>query len=194
MTDRPQNNFQIEGNHFRGAQEFKFGFGYRKASVASQSGFPGGVLNIHGWRPASARPIPTCCRSSRATRTAKANAVYWSAFLGDQISMDRLTLNLGLRWDRQVANLEASTVAANPFDAAARGARPPPGAGRRDGLELDHAAHRPDLRADRIAQDDRAGQLRDVRVAVAGRPRGGCVGDSGDQYRLGLRLLARRAT
>ena len=31
VTDRPQNNFQIEGNHFRAKQEFKFGFGYRKA-------------------------------------------------------------------------------------------------------------------------------------------------------------------
>src|SRR4029450_13084513 len=42
-TDRPQNNFQIEGNHFRGAHELKFGFGYRKASVSSQSGFPSGI-------------------------------------------------------------------------------------------------------------------------------------------------------
>ena len=41
------------------------------------------------------------------TRT---NTIYTSAFLGDQISFNRLTLNVGLRWDRQVANLEEATV------------------------------------------------------------------------------------
>ena len=46
---------------------------------------------------------------SQFTRDAntEANGVYWSAFAGDQISLDRLTMNLGLRWDRQISNLEA---------------------------------------------------------------------------------------
>jgi carboxypeptidase family protein/TonB-dependent receptor-like protein len=111
VTDRPQNNFQIEGNHFRTNHEFKFGFGYRKASVASQSGFPGGVLNIHSGYP------DVLAQFTRDANT-KANGVYWSAYLGDQWSKDRLTMNLGLRWDRQIANLEASTVPSVPFDFA----------------------------------------------------------------------------
>jgi hypothetical protein len=112
VTDRPQNNFQIEGNHFRGNHEFKFGFGYRKASVASQSGYPGGVLNIYDDIENSDVVLAQFTRDFAA----KGNTDYWSAFLGDQITRGRLTVNLGVRWDRQVSNLEEASVAANPFN------------------------------------------------------------------------------
>ena len=75
------------------------------------------MLNIH-------TGYPDVLSQFTRDANAAANAVYWSAFLGDQISMDRLTLNLGLRWDRQVANLEASSVPANPFDFAPLASRP----------------------------------------------------------------------
>jgi hypothetical protein len=107
-TDRPQNNFQIEGNHFRGSHEFKFGFGWRKSAVSSQSGVPGGAYNVHIGYP----DMYTVIVRDWAQ---KANTVYWSGFIGDQISMNRLTLNAGVRWDRHVANLEAASVAANPL-------------------------------------------------------------------------------
>ena len=81
--------------------------------------------------------------------------------------MDRLTVNLGVRWDRQ-ADLarRRDSVPAQP------GASEPPAgadgdAGRqRDRVERGHAAPRPDLRAEREPQDDRARELRDVRVAA----------------------------
>jgi carboxypeptidase family protein/TonB-dependent receptor-like protein len=106
VTDRPQNNATFEGNYFRGSHEFKFGFGWRKTSVASESGFPGGVLTIYDGYPDM---ISQITRDS----VIKANTVYWSGFIGDQISLNRWTLNLGLRWDRQIANLEETTVPAN---------------------------------------------------------------------------------
>jgi len=108
ITDRPQNNFQIEGNHFRGDQEFKFGFGYRKSSVNSQSGYPGGIFNIHDG-------YPNVIAQFTRDWAQKGNTQYLSGFLGDQISMNRLTLNLGVRWDRQVSSLEPASIAANPF-------------------------------------------------------------------------------
>ena len=111
-TDRPQNNFQVEGNHFRGNHEFKFGFGYRKASVSSQSGYPGGVINLYDDLDNDPETVETQFTRDYA---AEGSGVYWSAFLGDQITRDRLTINLGLRWDRQVANLGAASVPANPF-------------------------------------------------------------------------------
>ena len=55
-TDRPQHNVQIEGNHFRGSHEFKFGFGWRKASVASQSGWPRRRAE-HPWRRGRTDPV-----------------------------------------------------------------------------------------------------------------------------------------
>jgi hypothetical protein len=105
-TDRPQLNFQIEGNHFRGSHEFKFGFGWRKSSVESSSGWPGGAYNLHIGYPDMYTVIVR-------DWAAAGNTGYWSGFLGDQISMDRMTLNLGLRWDRQTSNLEAASVPAN---------------------------------------------------------------------------------
>jgi hypothetical protein len=43
------------------------------------------------------------------------SGVYWSAFGGDQISLGRLTVNLGARWDRQIANVNEASVPANPL-------------------------------------------------------------------------------
>jgi hypothetical protein len=103
VTDRPQNNLQIEGNHFRGKHELKFGFGYRKASVASQSGWPGGVLNIYDG-------YPDILVQFTRDQNLKVNGQYTSAFLGDQISLNRLTINAGLRWDRQASSIEASSL------------------------------------------------------------------------------------
>ena len=63
------------------AHEFKFGFGYRKASVASQSGFP-------WWRPEPPRrggrhwrAVSRHAVAVHARREYQANGVYWSAFL-----------------------------------------------------------------------------------------------------------------
>ena len=111
-TDRPQHNVQLEGMHFRGNSEYKFGFGYRKAIVASQSGFPGGVLNIDG-----ALVGAPGFMVAQLTRDAAldANASYMHAYLGDQISIERMTINLGARWDRQSSSLTGSSVPAHPF-------------------------------------------------------------------------------
>ena len=41
-------------------------------------------------------------------------ASYWSAYVGDTFTKGRLTLNAGLRWDRQTASASPSTAPANP--------------------------------------------------------------------------------
>ncbi|MBA2303160.1 MAG: hypothetical protein H0W08_11055 [Acidobacteria bacterium] len=43
----------------------------------------------------------------------KATATYWSAYAGDTISWDRLTVNAGLRWDRQAAGTRDNTQVAS---------------------------------------------------------------------------------
>ena len=48
QTLRPQDNIAIDGNMFKGRHDLKFGFGWRKSSVTSESGRPGnGVRTYH---------------------------------------------------------------------------------------------------------------------------------------------------
>ncbi len=107
ITDRPQNNFAVDGNSFRGHHELKFGFGWRKATVDSSDVYPGnGLLTTHNGYPDMIAKI---------TRPGHflTNTVYTSAYGGDTWTRDRLTLNLGVRWDRQAASLGAATVPAS---------------------------------------------------------------------------------
>ena len=69
QTDRPQDNIAIEGNMFKGRHDLKFGFGWRKASVTSESGWPG-----DGVRTLSPRLSRTCRRASSATGRCRARA------------------------------------------------------------------------------------------------------------------------
>jgi carboxypeptidase family protein/TonB-dependent receptor-like protein len=106
-TDRPQKNVSFDGSAFRGKHELKFGFGWRKATVDSSDVYPGnGIVSYHVGYPDILAKI---------TRPGHAltNGVYTNAFGGDTWSMDRLTLNLGLRWDRAAASLGAATVPAS---------------------------------------------------------------------------------
>src|SRR4051812_22743609 len=103
-TIRPQNNIAFDANSFRGHHELKFGFGWRKASVDSSDVYPGnGVISQHNGYPDMIAKI---------TRPGHflTDAVYTSAYGGDTWTMDRMTLNLGVRWDRQAASLGAATV------------------------------------------------------------------------------------
>jgi hypothetical protein len=107
-TDRPQDNVSFDGNAFKGKHELKFGFGWRKATVDSGDAYPGnGVVTYHIGYPDLLAKIT---RPNRALT----DTVYTSAFLGDNWSMDRLTLNLGLRWDRSASSLGAASVPASP--------------------------------------------------------------------------------
>ena len=47
QTLRPQDNIALEGNMFKGKHDLKFGFGWRKASVTSESGWPGNGVRTY---------------------------------------------------------------------------------------------------------------------------------------------------
>jgi len=69
--------------------------------------YPGnGVISIHNGYPEMIAKI---------TRPGHflTDTVYSSAYGGDTISLDRMTLNLGVRWDRQAASLGAASVPAS---------------------------------------------------------------------------------
>ncbi|HET7217550.1 MAG TPA: TonB-dependent receptor [Vicinamibacterales bacterium] len=108
QTLRPQDNVSLEGNMFKSRHDLKFGFGWRKASVTSESGWPGnGVRTYHrGYPNMQARVVRDWALEGEG--------VYWNGYVGDTISLDRLTLNLGVRWDRAASSVLAASVPASP--------------------------------------------------------------------------------
>jgi hypothetical protein len=108
LTDRPQDVASMDGNVFKGNHELKFGFGWRKAAVTSESGWPGGAYSVHNGYP---NMDVTVVRNWAAA----GEGVYISGYVGDTISLGRLTLNLGARWDRQSNLVKAASVPGNPL-------------------------------------------------------------------------------
>ena len=108
QTLRPQDNVSLEGNMFKSRHDLKFGFGWRKASVTSESGWPGnGVRTYHrGYPNMQARVVRDWALEGEG--------VYWNGYIGDTISLDRLTLNLGVRWDRATSSVLGASVPASP--------------------------------------------------------------------------------
>ena len=108
LTNRPQTNLSLEGNMFKGKHDLKFGFGWRKASVTSESGWPGnGVRTYHrGYPNMQARVVRDWSLAGEGT--------YWNAYLGDTISFNRVTVNAGVRWDRSASSVLGASVPASP--------------------------------------------------------------------------------
>jgi hypothetical protein len=107
-TIRPQWTSSVDGNFFRGRHEVKFGFDWRKADVDSTTivpGYPGpnGIITTHDGYPNMIADVFV------GNDNTSSGAKYMSAYLGDTISWDRLTLNLGLRWGKAAASVNANT-------------------------------------------------------------------------------------
>lgn len=107
VTDRPQRQVQTEGSSYfntgRLSHELKYGAGYRVVEVRSISRYPGGGLEFG----------PGILQLSR-DGVVNADAKYTSAFVQDTLAAGRLTINLGLRWDRQTGENLPTSVPANP--------------------------------------------------------------------------------
>jgi hypothetical protein len=107
-TNRPQHQANVNLSAFLNTgslgHELKFGFGYRKNSVHSLSQWPGqGNLSIYDYIVELTRP-----------KNVHEQATYYDAFLADTITTGNLTVNLGVRYDKQKAENFASSDPANP--------------------------------------------------------------------------------
>ena len=107
-TDRPQHNASADGNFFAGRNEVKFGFGWRRADVDSSTIIPGygGVNGIHTTHDGYPNMIADVWVGNNNTST---RGQYMNAYIGDTITWDRLTVNVGARWDRSTASTKANT-------------------------------------------------------------------------------------
>jgi len=110
QTVRPQDTMNVEANFFSGRHELKAGFGYRTADVDSMYTVPGnGIITYHDGYP---NMIAEITAWNKFTGT---QGKYISGFLSDTISFDRMTLNVGLRWDRQSSSVLAYSQKGNPL-------------------------------------------------------------------------------
>jgi hypothetical protein len=128
ITQRPQKQYRLDGSKFFDIgtmnHELKFGFGYRKTPVASISGWGGpqnGYTRYVGQNSCKSRNVPInageqCMFAALyRTRNAAIDDQYRDFYAGDTILLGNLTLQAGLRWDRQKSiNLPTSTPA-NPI-------------------------------------------------------------------------------
>jgi hypothetical protein len=129
ITDRPQKQYRLDGSKFFDLgsmnHELKFGFGYRNTPVSSISTWGGAsqgywIYNTPGTNDAgyncADEGLPADCLEAALIRDRQAayGEHYKDAYIGDTILMGNLTLQVGLRMDRQDTTNQPSLTAAQP--------------------------------------------------------------------------------
>jgi Carboxypeptidase regulatory-like domain len=94
-SERPMNTVAGDGSLFVGKHELKFGYSWRKTEVHSATVWPGNKsITFHNGYPNMIVEVD-------ADHVTNAAAKYVAGWIGDTITLKRLTANLGLRFDRQ---------------------------------------------------------------------------------------------
>jgi hypothetical protein len=106
QSTRPQHYAGGDASLFAGANELKFGGGWRHTPVQTQQTWPGSHF-VSNWNTYP-NMLVQVARDYQANTTAQ----YISGYVTDTVSLDRLTLTGGVRFDRQTSSLESSTVPA----------------------------------------------------------------------------------
>jgi len=114
-NSRPTENYKIDGSTFFTtgglSHELKFGYSYRTAEETSIWGAPGdGLVTDGSSGPGSEVSALAWRNSSTAVETE-----YTSFWVQDTFTTDRLTVNLGLRYDAQEGANSASSAPASGF-------------------------------------------------------------------------------
>jgi hypothetical protein len=118
---RPQKTFNVDGNYFKsgmgGNHELKFGFAYRDVVTNSSTRYNGNGLvglSYNGPNTGGGANVAAVFRDGIVQYGGK----YASAYLGDVFTKDRLTFNIGARFDKQTAkNLPSEAPANKSFPA-----------------------------------------------------------------------------
>jgi hypothetical protein len=105
-TDRPQRYAGGDATLFAGGQELKFGFGWRRTPVESQSVVPGSKV-ITYWMG-----YPNLLAFAQQDYAFNTIGRYTNAFVTDTIQLARMTLIAGIRYDLQTSSLSATEVPA----------------------------------------------------------------------------------
>ncbi len=115
MTRRPSDAVVMDGNYFKGNHEIKFGFTWRKATTSSTSTWGQDYISDDGgwgFPTVSGSGYPYLGVQFNAPYATEVSSNYMSFYVGDTISLKRMTINAGLRFDHQVANVLPVVMAA----------------------------------------------------------------------------------
>ena len=109
---RPQNILNLDANHFRtalgGSHDIKFGMGWRRHDATSQTLWPGNMIQARD--NSDTDKVARVYREGLGTNRTD----YLSFYAGDTFSRGRLTIDAGLRFDRQTGSALPSTTLSNP--------------------------------------------------------------------------------
>jgi len=108
---RPQHTVNVDANHFRNfwgsGHDLKFGGGYRRHEAFSQTLWPGNMILALDNSATDKR-----ARLYREGAGTNRNE-YFSLYLGDTVTRGAMTLDLGVRYDRQWGSALASNTVSN---------------------------------------------------------------------------------
>lgn len=108
---RPQQIVNLDANHFTnafgGSHDFKFGFGWRRTDATSQTLWPGNMIQAQD--NSLTDRVARIYRNGDGTNRTQ----YLSLYAGDTFSRGRLTIDLGVRFDRQTGKALASNTESN---------------------------------------------------------------------------------
>jgi hypothetical protein len=108
---RPQTMVNVDANHFRqafgGNHDLTFGFGWRRHDATTNTIYPGNM--IQGWDNSDSDKRARLYREGLGTNRTE----YLSFYVGDTFQRGRMTINAGLRYDRQDGAALASDARAN---------------------------------------------------------------------------------
>jgi hypothetical protein len=107
-TDRPQTFAGGDASYFKSKQEVKFGFSWRRTPVDSLSQVPGThIITIH-------TGYPSMIAQAQQDYVLSTVGKYMNGYITDTVSLDRLTLIGGVRFDHQTSSIAPSTISAVP--------------------------------------------------------------------------------
>src|SRR5579862_3662163 len=112
-TNRPQYFTGADANYFAGKHEVKFGFSWRKTPVDSLSNWPHDpTTQLPGYTIWNT--YPSMYYQVTRDTPLSSSGQYASMYVTDTISLDRLTIQAGVRFDHQTSSLVATSVTAVP--------------------------------------------------------------------------------
>ncbi len=118
---RPQHQLLGNASYFfnTGAlgHEIKAGGSYRNVEIRSNvSWFGGGLIGFIAGGPnaCTVGGVAQSCAAITRPSSSRTELQYYSAYAGDTITADRLTMSLGVRYDNQKGIVESASTPANP--------------------------------------------------------------------------------
>jgi Carboxypeptidase regulatory-like domain len=113
--DRPSHDFVVDTNYFtenllHADHEFRFGFEYKRSNLHTFSSYGNGIFIVDRGQTVPRGPLTNGTLFAQHFIDGHVQLNRTSFYANDTIRKDRLTLNLGLRFDQQKSENLASTI------------------------------------------------------------------------------------